>query len=218
MIPIIRVKKFTDLLIEFIRTDYENATNKVNSFLYRVLEDDQDNGYDYYRNAVQIFSRDKNYKNRIETRMGFDPDRATLPTIHVREPGAQKGKTDGIGFFGDETFSNEDGTTSTNAKKSFHSKFELMITSSNVNEIIIVKEVLENAMIGAYESLQVNFFDLIDFSSKELIIQNDSYGGTPLFAKTIELDISYEKNSIPKLYTQENITAIQFNNPELLNI
>lgn len=218
MIPIIRIKKFTDLLIEFIRTDYENVTNKQNSFLYRVLEDDQDNGYDFYRNAVQIFTRDKGYKNKIETRMGFDPSRATLPTIHVREPAASKGKTDGIGFFGDDVFDNEGGTSSINAKKSFQSKFELMITGSNTNEIIIIKEVLESAIIGAYESLQVGFFDLIDFSSRELIIQNESYGGVPLFAKSIELMISYEKSSIPKLYTEANIQSIQFNNPEILNI
>lgn len=218
MIPIIRIKKFTDLLIEFIRTDYENATDKTNSFLYRVLEDDRDNGYDFYRNAVQIFTRDKGYKNRIETRLGFDPDRATLPTLHVREPAASKGRTDGIGFFGNNVFDNEDDTSSTSAKKSFQSKFELMITGSNSNEVIIIKEVLKSAIIGAYESLQIGFFDLIDFSSRELIIQNESYGGVPLFAKTIELTISYEKTDIPKLYTEDNIKSIQFNNPEILNI
>jgi hypothetical protein len=38
-IPILKVKKFVDLLIEFVKTDYEDKTDKTKSFLYRVLSD-----------------------------------------------------------------------------------------------------------------------------------------------------------------------------------
>jgi hypothetical protein len=92
-----------------------------------------------------------------------------------------------------------------------------MITGGNANEIILIQEVLEAAMLASFESLTIPFFELIDFSSKELIIQNESYGGRPLFVKSIELDCSFEKDSIPKLYTEENIITIQFENPEILN-
>lgn len=219
MIFILKIKKFTELLLEFIRVDYNNQTDKTNSFLYRVLGNDVDVKYSFFDNAVEIFTRTKgNDKRTIETRLGFDPDRATQPTIHVREPAKSKGKTDAIGFLSEDIYVNEDETISSRAKKSFTSRFELMITGANANEIILIQEVLEAAMLASFESLTIPFFELLDFSSKELIIQNESYGGRPLFVKSIELDCSFEKNNIPKLYTEENITTIQFENPEFLNV
>lgn len=216
-IPILKVKKFVDLLIEFIRTDYENAVDKDNSFLYKILSDNTDNGWNFYENAVEIFSRTASDKRKLETRLMFDRSRAGLPTIHVRQPSKNKGSYDGIGFFGEDIIVNEDETISSTAKKSFSSQFELMITSGSSLECTMIQEVLESAMLASFDSLTIPFFDLVDFSSKELMMQDDTERNM-LFMNSIILNIQYEKNNIPKLYTEDNITTIQFNNPTLLDI
>lgn len=216
-IPILKVKKFVDLLIEFIKTDYDNATVKTNSFLYHVLGDNIDNGWNFYENGIVIFSRDSKDKRKLETRLMFDRSRAGLPTIHVREPAKNKGGFDGIGFLSEDIIVNEDDSISSTARKSFSSNFEIMITSGNSLECILIQEVLESAMLASLDTLTIPFFELVDFDSKELMM-SDEVERSALFIKTIGLKISYEKSDIPKLYTEENITTITFNDPTILNI
>lgn len=217
-IPILKIKKLVDLILTFIDTDYTSQTDKENSFLYRVIGDNVDNGYDYYTQAVSIFTRTIEDSRKIETRLGFDPDRAFIPTIHVRQPAKSKGKSDGIGFFQNGFYTNEDESVSTQARKSYSSKFELMITSGNSQEVITIAEIIESAFLATYESLTgVEWIDLINFDTKEMIMMNDSLP-KPLFSISIGLDTSFEKTDIPKLFTEENIQLITFNNPEILNL
>lgn len=225
-IPILKVKKFVDLLIEFVKTDYEDKTDKTKSFLYRVLSDNTSDGWDFYQNGIEIFVRGEDDKRKLETRLMFDRSRAGLPTIHVREPAKNKGSFDSIGFFDDEIVVNEStglddqnqpfpSTISSTARKTFSSQFDIMITSGNSLECVLIQEVLESAMLAAQESLTIPFFDLIEFTSKELMM-SDETERNQLFIKSITVQIGYQKDGIPKLYTEENIKKIQFNNPTLL--
>jgi hypothetical protein len=65
------------------------------------------------------------------------------------------------------------------------------------------------------ESLVVPFFEVVNLTSRELIMENDIERNM-LFVKSIDLDIKYEKSGIPKLYTEENIQSIIFNDPKLI--
>ena len=220
-IPILKVKKFVDLLIEFVKTDYEDKTDKTKSFLYRVLSDNTSDGWDFYQNGIEIFVRGDDDKRKLETRLMFDRSRAGLPTIHVREPAKNKGSFDGIGFFDDEIVVNEPvdeetpSTISSTARKTFNSQFDIMITSGNSLECVLIQEVLESAMLASLDTLTIPFFELVDFTSKELMM-SDETERNQLFIKSITLNIQYQKDGIPKLYTEENIKKIQFNNPTLL--
>lgn len=220
-IPILKVKKFVDLLIEFVKTDYEEKTDKTKSFLYRVLSDNTTEGWDFYQNGITLFIRGDEDNRKLETRLMFDRSRAGLPTIHVREPAKNKGSFDGIGFFDDEIVINEPvdeqtpSTISSTARKTFSSQFDIMITSGNSLECVLIQEVLESAMLASLDTLTIPFFELVDFTSKELMM-SDETERNQLFIKSITLNIQYQKDGIPKLYTEENIKKIQFNNPTLL--
>ena len=228
-IPILKVKKFVDLLLAFIKTDYDSKTDKHKSFLYRVLGDNNtDEGWDFYTNGVAIFTRGGDDKRQLETRLMFDRSRAGLPTIHVREPAKNKGSFDGIGFFDDAIVVNESAglddndvpipsTISSTARKTFNSTFDIMITSGNSLECVLIQEVLESAMLASLDTLTIPFFDLIDFTSKELMMSDDAERNQ-LFIKSITINVGYQKDGIPNLYTEENITNIQFQNPTLLDI
>lgn len=225
-IPILKVKKFIDLLIEFVKTDYDTKTDKTKSFLYRVLSDNIDEGWDFYQNGVAIFTRDGDDSRQLATRLMFDRSRAGLPTIHVREPAKNKGSYDGIGFLDDRIVVNEStgvdeqnqplpSTISSTARKTFSSQFDIMITSGNSLECVLIQEVLESAMLASLDTLTIPFFELVDFTSKELMM-SDETERNQLFIKSITMNIQYQKDGIPKLYTEENIKKIQFNNPTLL--
>lgn len=216
MIPILKIKRFVDLLVEFIRTDYENAVDKNKSFMYTILGDHSEDGWNFFNNAVEIFSRDASDMRKLETRLMFDRSRAAIPTIHVREPAKNNGGYDSIGFMSGERTENEDGTYSDLYRKTHSSRFELMITSGNSLECILIQELIESAILSAIDTLIIPF-DIINISSKELMMESNIEQNM-LFIKSIDLEIKYEKTLVPTLYTEANITSITFNNSTLLEI
>ena len=167
---------------------------KDESFLLRCFDDDDYiEEVSYKTLATEIFTRGVTEHRKVETRLMFDVDRATLPTIHVREPAKVKGKQDGIGNIGQDFYQNADGGTADERRRSFDSQYELMITSMNRHEVIIIEEVLLGLFVGAQDTLALQDpFYLINYSVKELIANNELVPN-PLFIKAISLSVSYDK-------------------------
>lgn len=196
-VGIVRVKKIIDALLEFVKADYElKVTEEITdeSFLMRCFDDDDTVEDISYRDlAKEIFTRGVDDHRKVETRLMFDVDRAALPTIHVREPAKSKGKQDGIGNMDQDFWENADGGSNDIRRRSFDSQYELMITSMNRHEVIIMEEVILGLFIGAQDSLALQEpFYLINFTVKELIANNELVPN-PLFIKAIGLNVSYDK-------------------------
>jgi len=178
--------------ISFVSPTVSNLEKE--SLLYRYFDnDDIVEGVDYRTLAIEIFTRGTDDHRKIDTRLMFDSDRAMLPTIHVREPAKSKGKQDGIGNMGEDFYDNSDGGFADERRRSFDSQYELMITSMNRHEVIIVEEVLLALFIGAQDSLMLQepFYN-ISLSVKELIANNELIPN-PLFIKSIGLNLSFDK-------------------------
>jgi len=213
-IGILKIKRLVEALLEFVKTDYEEKLSEGNeseSFLLRCFDDDD---YDvdivYSDLAIELFTRSSNNNSRkLETRLLFDRDRATIPTIHIREPGKGKGKTDGIGNLDEDFYTNSDSSTQDMMRRSFSSQYELMITSANRHEVLVIEEVLLALLIGSQDTLALNSpFYSFDFSVKEMMINNDLLPD-PLFIKSIGINTSYDK-TYPSLEENNFLTKILF--------
>lgn len=222
-IGILRLKKILDSLLDFVKEDYEFNVNNIidngidpvhntvgESFLYRCIDsEDKIDGINYQELAAEIFTRSDLEQRKVVTRLLFDPDRAVLPTIHVREPAKSKGHTDAIGYIGDFIYENEDGSFNEARKRSFSSQYEFLITSVNRHEVIIMEEVLLALLIGAQDTLSgINPFYNFQFSVKELIANNELVP-RPLFIKSIAINASYEK-IYPDLSDNQMLAKILF--------
>jgi len=212
-IGIIRVKKLIDALIAFVKEDYETKLAggiPEESFLLRCFdEEDVIDGISYSTLAVEIFTRDNLERRKLETRLMFDRDRAELPTIHVREPAKNKGQQDGVGYIDDDLYENADGGFNPARRRSFTSQYELMITSLNRHDVIIIEEVILALLIGAQDTLALaNPFYNFSFNVKELIANNELIPN-PLFIKSIGVNVSYDK-TYPDLSTNNMLNQILF--------
>ena len=222
-VGILRIKNLVDSLLDFVKSDYEDKValqstvvlpsdvdHISESFLMRCFDsDDNADEISYKELATEIFTRGESDSRKIGTRIMFDADRANLPTIHVREPAKGKGKTDSIGYRTEDFYENFDGGYTDERRRSFSSQFELMITSPNRHEVIIIEEVLIGLLIGAQDTLALSSpFYTFDFSVKELIANNELVP-FPLFIKAIGINVSYDK-TYPDLTNNELLNKILF--------
>lgn len=210
---ILRLYKITQSLLEFIKTDYELKASQnliEESFLYRCIDsDDVIEGVSYRELAEELFTRDSMNSRKASVELMFSADKAMLPQIAIREPAKNKGQTDGIGGIGDEIYMNKDGSFNEERRKSFSSQFELLITSPNRHEVIIMEEVLLGLFIGAQDTLALaNPFYNFNFTIKELMVNNQTYA-EQLFVKSIGINTSYDR-SYPNLSSNTVLTKILF--------
>lgn len=193
---------------DFVSPVVENMASE--SFLIRCFDDDDViDGISFKDLAIEIFTRTNLDSRKIDTRLLFDVDRALIPTIHVREPAKGKGKTDAISYIGEEIYENLDGSYNDQRRRSFDSQFELMITSANRHEVLIIEEVLLALLIGAQDTIALsNPFYTFEFSVKELIANNELVP-QPLFIKSIGLNVAYSKY-YPDLSNNSMLNKILF--------
>ena len=222
-IGILRLKSLVDALLEFVKEDYKakvllqsqvvppsTANYIAESFLYRCIDSsDIADGVDYRLLAVEIFTREQSDSRKIETRLMFDRDRANLPTIHVREPAKNKGVQDGLGYIDEEIFENIDESFNESRRRSFNSQYDLMITSMNRHEVIVIEEVLLGLLISAQDNLSLSDpFYQFNFNVKELMANNELVP-QPLFIKSIGVNVSYDK-TYPNLSGNSLLNDILF--------
>lgn len=214
LIPVVKLKRLLDGLIEYVRTDFESRTNESDTFLYKALDGNRVDGFDFYEEGKNIFLRTSTSSRKIETRLMFTKDIAPTPTIHVREPMREKGIYNSIGgISGTRINLPNDGYTE-EYRDTKKANYEYVITSDNPLETILISEVIYNLLLGAWETLQSQWFDLFDFSQKELIANNELVP-YPLYIKSINILVQFQ-NTVPGIQLDTLCGAINFQDPTIL--
>ena len=207
LIKVVKIKKIVDALIEYVRTDYNNSTDKTTSFLYRLLGNNTEGDYNFYTQSKEIFLRDDKSPRNIQTSLMFNKNTHGSPHIHIREASRTKGSFNSIGGMLDSYYENEDGTYSDGYRDSKKGLYEILITSSNPLDTVLIAEVVYTLLLGAYETLS-NEFTLFDLSLKEMIMQDNL--NAPLYVKAVVLDTQQE-NIVPSIVSNELLNEIIFN-------
>lgn len=210
---ILKLKQYVESLLEFVKADYLlnlDNDNLEESFLYRCIDaEDIADGISYRELASELFTRDTDDFRRAIVELMFSEDKVSLPQIAVREPAKMKGQQDGIGGIGEEAWINLDGTFAEERRKSFISQYELMITSPNRHEVIIMEEVLLALFISSQDTLAlIHPFYNFNFTVKELMVNGESYGHQ-LYIKSITINTSYDK-IYPNLINSTVLNSILF--------
>lgn len=207
--PDLTLKLILDSILQKIKDDYVNSTDKNESFLGRLYNGLVIGNYNVLNNAVKVFNWSKDDPNKIDTRLMFDRERANIPTIHVNIP-SETPYGDGIGM--DEGFQsvteNEDGETLTEYfTRSYNARFELLVTGANDFEVVVIHNTLKIALINNVISLEANGFSNVKIYGNDLMINTQL---TPtVFMRVIYLDCNFDLN-VPKFNTISIVNDITF--------
>jgi hypothetical protein len=212
-IYIIKLKKIVDALIEYVRDDYESKypSREDETFLHQALHGTSDADYDFYVQAKEIFLRTSTSPRKIKTGLMFPRQVQGTPHIHVREPAKQNGPFNSLGNnFGGDLVIGADDALYTEYFDSKRSAFEIVITSDNPMESILVSEVIYSLLLAAKDTLTLNLFQTLTFSMRELIMNNDVQ--TPyLYVKSITMDGTYENRAMTISSVSDSLRSVIFN-------
>lgn len=208
-IPVIELKRTIDALLDWVADDYTNATDKAKSWIYRVFNGISIDNYDFYVQAVDLITRTEESPRKLESRVAYDRDRATMPTIFINMNGD---RLDGINSIGQNIktpyYENEDGSYSLSYARCFSANYELLITSSNTYTTQLIYELVECLFQAAIDTLNVSYENITFGGGKDLMINRGIIpNGT--FMKSLTVGITY-KREVPSIATLEGASNVEF--------
>lgn len=195
----------------------DNVADETKSFLYEILNGIKLGDFDYYEEAKDLFSRGSDHKRKIDTNMFFNAQRLGPPTIHISLPGENGGAFDGIGVdegYGDVDFNDTDGTHKKKKTRSFDANYNIIITSDNTFETLVIYHSLRAMMIAVFEHLEFQGMRTPVIGGHDLQINSDVVP-PHLFVRAITIRTQYEQ-TVPLVISQQTAHDIALGNVEIL--
>lgn len=212
MIPDIKLHEVIKMCLVAIRADYAaNSGTAANTILYHLLNStdkmDDSGKYVWLDQAIEIFiTRDENHPKYLDSRLFFDRERASIPTIHVMMSGEQKG-ADGINF--DEGFQAEqviNGTQRPVFNRQFDINCNIVCTSDNAHETVIIYHVIKSMLIAINRHIQyVGFINPV-YGGRDITISQELVP-SGIYARAISFSASYEL-SVPAVVLDTIISTV----------
>ena len=210
-IPEIELYNQINFILNYIKHDY--STKEVeDTFLHQILNGNAIEGYDYFLQATDLFNRANTHSRKIHTTISFNAQKAHLPTIHITLPSEQT-EGNGIGLDAGiyDPIQSHRGSQEV-LRRAFTSRYDLLITSDNNSEVLLIYHVLRAAIISFIPVLEHKGFKNIKLSGQDIRISNELIPN--MFMKGIGISFNYEV-LVPDLVVNKDVLTF-FNKPTIM--
>lgn len=213
LIPEIEIHNTLKAVLTLIRLDFEQRSNEQDTILYKLLGANKLQRYELFEQAKTVFLVKEDNPRFLDVQMFFNMKRASIPTIHITLPSENPGQ-DGLGI--DEGFQGYDESpgigdgdldqTAPNYTRRFDTKYNLIITSDNTNEVILIYHLLRAILIPVFDHFNQLGIENCKLSGGD-IQNNNTLVPDHIFMRNIGLAFSYEVTS-QGLFRQDIIQRI----------
>jgi hypothetical protein len=196
--------------LKYIRKNYKsNLSDLSKSYLGEILgTTNAIQRYNFLEQAKSVFITDETDPRHLDVNIFFNAARAPIPTIHITNP-AEVPIHDSLsiteGYF-DPIFDDANSTYTKVFSRRFKAKYNILITSDNTNEVVLLYQVMRSMTISLIEHLNQSGLENIKISGSEINLKPDIVP-INVFIKSIGLEFEYE---VPAL----QLSTTDFLNPD----
>lgn len=183
--------------IEFLRRDFLQSSIIADSFLYKLVGNVKFQKYNYFEQSQAVFITKIENPRHLKVDLMYNATSDQMPSIHITTPADTTDKNSigwGEGSFSSEV-SEEGQVVQSVFTRRFSGIYDIVVTSDNSNEIILIYHILKSLLISSYfhlnalglENLVISGNDLTPYS--EIVPKN-------CFQRVIRLKCEYEAHSL----------------------
>lgn len=205
LIPEVLIYNQLKTIFSVTLKNFKDCSNEKDSFLYLIFGKDRFNQdvqfgkFNFFEQAKTLFiaGQDDDVKRRIEISMGFNLKREGAPTIHILLPSespVNAGIGDNEGYvkgFSDETKKTYYRVVTQDASVTYN----LLITSDNVNEILLIYNFLKASFLGFKLQLELKGLQNIVSGGSD-VNMNDDFLPPNLHYRNFTLNFTYDYQSV----------------------
>lgn len=217
IVPEITLQNTIQIILNYIRSDWSANTDKTKTVLYKMWNGVTYGRYSFYTEAQTVFLKEKDDPRYLKVRPSFDTQQAEIPSIFINMPSEQGGPVDGLGIdegFGDVTYDDDNLTAQENYTRSFSSNYNIVITSDNRNEVIVMYHTLRALLIAFFNHSMFDGLQNPKISGRDLQIHSDIVPKN-IFMRALTFSSFYEVTVDKLILTQMAQSATFIGTPYL---
>lgn len=206
VVPEFIIHSTIEMLLLKVREDYSSQTDKTKSLLAKLLDNVSFQRYDFLNQAISVICCDLDHPRYVEVDLLFNRDRNGAPTIHVMLPnettdmranglGNDEGYIESDYEDGDED-SNIPGSFTSTFTRSFQSQYDIVITSDNANEIILIYHLLKALLISATDHFHLSGLRNISIGGQDIQQYAAQQMFPGLYVRSLRLSVQYETTTL----------------------
>lgn len=181
--------------IAFVRKDYKtNIADPTQSYLGLLLSStDSVDRYKFFEQAKAIFITTENDPRHLTANLFFNAAKASIPTIHITNPSEVPiHNTIGIAEgYQDFLFDEDNQKYKKVFNRRFKAKYNIVFTSDNTNEVILIYQIMKSLTISIIDHLQLSGLHNVLLSGTDINLKSDIIP-TNVFIKSIGLEFEYD--------------------------
>jgi len=220
LMPEVIIYKTLKAIFQIVRDDFANHPVQ-DTILHQYFGIDEcDNpveweGFNYFEQAKELFI-DK--PNRIQVNLGYNMEVSDVACIHIMLPN-ESGRPFGIGA--DENYigyaaQQTDGVSQAIFTKLFDATYNLIITSENTLEVLLIYHFLRGALISLYTHIELSGLRLPKLSGQDIQLQPDLVP-PHIFHRALGLNFVYEIH-VPDIMRKRLIKEFKVTGIKLSNV
>ena len=194
--PEIIIQSTVDAILEHIRTNWFNNTDKTKTTLHRLWNGVKYGRYDMYKESQAVFLKEKDDPRLLQVRPSFNKEQSGIPSIFVNLPSEEGGFADGLGIDQgelDPIYDDDNLEYIKNYGRGFSSNYNIVISSDNRNEVILIYHTIRALLIPLFDHVMFNGLEIPKLSGRDLQIYSELVPNH-IFMRAITLSISYRVN------------------------
>jgi len=229
LIPEVIVQKILTIILKVIRKDFKSKSDKKKTLLFFIFGEDEAgdkvefNGLNFFDQAVNLLVKGgtRGKKRELEATIGYNLERAESPTIHILLPN-ETPKNSSIG--GDEGYiehliDEERQESIAVFTQDCTATYNLMITSDNMMEVLIVYHFLKAMFLTIKTHLELSNLQNAVFGGNDLQI-NEELVPPHIFHRNFNLTFDYDFHALDlfaRQFGKNYIVDYKFIDPKTLD-
>lgn len=195
LMPELVIYRTLNSILDIVRNDSANRAEE-DTILYHYFGLDQCKNpmewesFNYYKQAKELFTQ----QNKIQVNLGYNLEVSDIPCIHIMLPN-ESGKPLGLGadenYVGYAKQSNDDRHRQAIFTENFDATYNLVITSPNTLEVILIYNFLKASLISLHAHLGLSGLLLPKISGQDIQLQSDLVPAN-IFHRALGLAFTYE--------------------------
>lgn len=191
-------------LLTWIRADYIAQSDKTKSYIYRLLNGAGFQRYDFFTQAIAVFCGPDDDPRKLTVELMFNMERKGAPSIHITLPAEQtQSGGNGIGvdenYIPDEIIEGDPDTHTPGEDTPIYTRryqaiYNVVVTSDNSNETILVFHVVKALLTAATFHLHQNDLQNISLGGQDIRPYNEL--ANQLYMRAVSVSLQYDTSVI----------------------
>lgn len=201
LVPEIVIYKTVRELAKIMKNDYNSfaAGKKQNTILHDLFYGIKLDSFDFYENAVAMFTKENDKRRLLEVTVGYNQGRAEMPTIHIILPSESPVVTPiggNEGYVEEYEGLDENDEEVTSAVFTYESQvtYNLLVTSSNPLEAVLIYNWLKYCFVSIHVHAELMGLRNLKWGGSDLTF-DESLLPNSVFHRNFNLTFDYEYSS-----------------------